>query len=202
MTTTAYLIRHAQSHPSSSLPEHAWPLSELGRRQSERLGALLEPLGIIRLHSSPYIRCLGTIGPFARRRGIEIVANDGLRERNIAGGVVDNFKEIWLRSWQDFSFSLPGCETSFEAQRRFLGAIRRILQRETGVIGISTHGAVLALLLNHLDSGYGPDDADQLMNPDVLKLDFVDGELSWDRAFRLPGIDAVATHHAETPIDW
>lgn len=200
--TTVYLIRHAQSRPSARLPEHAWPLSNRGESQAEALGALLEPLGIARLHSSPYLRCVNTIGPFARRSGIEIVRTDDLRERNIAGGVIDNFREVWLRSWKDFSFSLPGCESSYEAQERFVGAVRQILRRESGVIGISTHGAVLALLLNHLDPTYGLAEADMLKNPDVVKLDFIDDELNWDRKFLLPGIHDVATHHDETPIDW
>jgi 2,3-bisphosphoglycerate-dependent phosphoglycerate mutase len=145
---------------------------------------------------------LSTIGPFARRSGIEIAETDDLRERNIAGGVIDNFREVWLRSWEDFSFSLPGCESSSEAQERFVEAVRQILRQDRGVIGISTHGAVLALLLNHLDPTYGPTEADALKNPDVVKLDFLDGELSWDRQFHLPGIHDVATHHDETPIDW
>lgn len=202
MTTTAYLIRHAQSRPSARLPEHSWPLSRMGEVQAEALGGLLEPLGITRLHSSPYVRCTHTIAPLAERIGVTVVEHDDLRERNIAGGLVDNFRELWLQSWDDFSFALPGCESSIEAQGRFVGAVRRIVEGETGVIGISTHGAVLALLLNHLDSTYGPEAADRIRNPDVLKLDFLDGELRWDRGFRLPGIDGVATPHEETPIDW
>lgn len=78
-TTIVFLIRHAQSHPMARTAHSEWPLSELGRKQAQRLGELLLPLGIERLVSSPFTRCLQTIRPFAERAGLKIVIQDGLR---------------------------------------------------------------------------------------------------------------------------
>lgn len=37
---TLYLIRHAQSHPSSRVPEKEWPLSERGKYQAKELAPI------------------------------------------------------------------------------------------------------------------------------------------------------------------
>ena len=200
---TAYLIRHAQSHPSSKVAEPDWPLSQRGQEQAAQLGPLLESLDIDRIYSSPYLRTLSTIDPFVKKLGLAVVVDPELRERKITDRVRKDFPEVWLRSWNDFSFALPGCENSFDAQRRFVGAVTRIVADETSpTIGISAHGNVIALMLNHVEPGYGWAEADRLRNPDVIKLELGDGGFAWDRSFCLPGIDNIVTHHEDTPIDW
>ncbi len=200
---TVYLIRHAQSHPSSRVAEPDWPLSQRGYEQATQLGPLLETLDIGKVYSSPYRRTLSTIDPFVKKLGLEVVVDPDLRERRITDRVRKDFPEVWMRSWRDFSFALPGCETSFDAQRRFVGAVSRIMTAESSpTVGISAHGNVIALLLNHVEAGYGWEQADRLRNPDVVKLDFSPGGLSWDRSFSLPGIDNIVTFHEDTPIDW
>ena len=200
--TTAYLIRHAQSRPSSGIEDPAWPLSRLGTEQAEKLSPLLEPLNITRVYSSPYVRCLSTIDPFVRRIRLDVVVDEDLRERKLVEEIRRDFGEVWRRSWEDFGFALPGCETSLDAQSRFVGAVRRIVRGESGTIGICAHGNVMGLLLNHLESRYGREEADRIRNPDVVKLVAQDGELVWDPDFHLPGLDDIATDHRDTPIDW
>ena len=203
MTTTAYLVRHAQSHPSSKLEEPQWPLSQVGTEQAEKLGGLLESLEIAKLYSSPYVRCLSTIDPFSKRRGLDVSVRSGLHERRVAEGVRDDFRDVWKRSWEDFSFSLPGCESSFDAQDRFVRAVRTIVSEEAGSsIAVCAHGNVMGLLLNHLEPTYGLAEADLMRNPDVVKLVADGDDLRWDRQFQLPGLDDIATDHRETPVDW
>jgi hypothetical protein len=60
----------------------------------------------------------------------------------------------------------------------------------------------MTLLLNHLEPTYGREDADRLRNPDVVKLVIEEAGLRWDSEFELPGLDGVATHARETPVDW
>ena len=200
--TTAYLIRHAQSRPSSSIEDPAWPLSRLGVEQAETLSSLLESLDIKSMYSSPYVRCLSTIDPFVRRSGLDVSVDEDLRERKLVETIRKDFGEVWRRSWEDFAFALPGCESSLDAQSRFVDAVSRIVRVESGTIGICAHGNVMGLLLNHLESGYGRKEADRLRNPDVVRLVAQDGALVWDRNFRLPGLDDIATDHRNTPIDW
>lgn len=68
------LVRHASAGDSS-----AWvgddtmrPLDERGRRQAAGLLDLLADHEVDRIVSSPYLRCLQTVEPLSRARGLEI----------------------------------------------------------------------------------------------------------------------------------
>ena len=200
METTIYLIRHAQMHPSPSLHYSEWPLSTVGQGQAEKLCGLLEPLGIEVMFSSPFLRCLQTVQSFAGKAGIEINVKDDLRERLVVQGIVDDFSDIWRRSWDDFNFAMPGCESSLDAQKRFVAAVEDILagnKRET--IGISAHGNVIGLFLNHIHPAFGKAEAEALTNPDVVRV-LAGDRFIWDQEFRLPGLENIATNHLETPF--
>ena len=200
METTIYLIRHAQMHPSPSIHYSEWPLSTVGQGQAEKLCGLLEPLGIEVMFSSPFLRCLQTVQSFADKAGIDINVKDDLRERLVVQGIVDGFSKIWRRSWDDFNFAMPGCESSLDAQKRFAAAVEDILagnKRET--IGISAHGNVIGLFLNHIHPAFRRDEAEALTNPDVVRV-LADGRFVWDQEFHLPGLENIATNHLETPF--
>jgi phosphohistidine phosphatase SixA len=69
-----YLVRHAHAGD-----KHAWtgpdglrPLSDPGRRESHGLLTQLRDYRITRILSSPAVRCLQTVEPLARRRGVPI----------------------------------------------------------------------------------------------------------------------------------
>ncbi len=196
-----YLIRHAQSHPRSSQHYSEWRLSARGERQSELLAELLEPLGIGQIFSSPFVRCLDTVEPFARKRGIQVVVSDDLRERLVTNAFRDDFYELCCTSWEDFSFALPGCETSAEAQNRFVKAVKAIADvHDENPVAICTHGNVLGLFLNWIDNSAGRREAEQLKNPDVVRVVRRDGVFAWDRSFRLKGLATIATDQGETPV--
>ena len=201
METIIYLIRHAQSQPSERVHYSEWPLSPVGLGQAAILCDLLEPLGIEMMFSSPYTRCLQTVQPYVDKAGIEMPVNYDIREQTMARQFIVDFDVIWRRSWDDFNFALPGCETSSDAQQRFVAAVNDILAEphDLGTIGVSTHGQVLGLFLNYLDRSFGREQAQALKNPDVVRI--VAGDrLMWDRDFRLPGLDSIATDHRETPV--
>jgi 2,3-bisphosphoglycerate-dependent phosphoglycerate mutase len=201
MDNTLYLIRHAQSHPKSSCHYSDWPLSSKGEKQAKALADLLAPLGIERIISSPFLRCMQTIGPFAKKQNIEINIEPDLRERLITLTIADDFQDIWRRSWEDFTFALPDCESSADAQRRFVAAVMRICDRyEDGTLAICSHGNVIGLFLNSFDPGVGIGVAEALKNPDVVKIKVHASACSWDRAFRLVGLEGIATRHDETPV--
>lgn len=198
--TIVYLIRHAQSRPSAAVAHSEWPLSRTGQRQAQRLGELLLPLGIERLISSPFARCLETIRPFAERSGLKVAVHEGLRERHL-GASFDDFPEVWRRSWDDFDFAVPGFESSRDAQRRFVEAMEEILTEGDGrTIGVCGHGNVIGLYLNHLDRRNGRETAERLANPDVLRIGRDGRTTTWDRSFRLAGLADLATDPSQTPI--
>jgi 2,3-bisphosphoglycerate-dependent phosphoglycerate mutase len=202
MDTVIYFIRHAQSRPSVRLQHHEWPLSNLGRAQAVKLVPLIANLQIQRVISSPFIRCLDTVAPFVSESKLPLDIHDDLRERHVVDTVVGDFSEIWKKSWADFHFSMPGCESSFQAQTRFVNAVAELVDRHHGsVLGISTHGNVLGLFLNFIDARFHQQEADKIRNPDVLKIVVRSGRYEWDQDFSVPGLDELATHYAATPVE-
>jgi 2,3-bisphosphoglycerate-dependent phosphoglycerate mutase len=201
--TTIYLVRHAQSHLTSTEHYSRWPLSPRGREQAAALAPLLATLQIEKVYSSAYIRCLDTIRPFAERNRLDLLLGQGLEERVIAKGLLSNFEEVWRRSWNDFDFALPDCESSAAAQHRFCEAVREIVhQNPRSILVVSSHGSVIALFLNSIDKLFSLEQADRLRNPDVIKIIATENGFDWDRDFRLSGLDEITTPYHATPIDF
>lgn len=200
--TVLYIIRHAQSHPSSSQYHTEWPLSAVGQQQALTLSNLLDYLIIDKIYSSPFIRCKQTIEPFAKREMLDIIVENDLRERLISIEIIDGFYEVWCKSWGNFEYSLPGCESSADAQKRFVQIIKKIVDLNQGkTIAISTHGNVIGLFLNWIDNTLGKKEAEMITNPDVLKVVVKNSTYHWDIEFLLPGIKEISTDYKETKID-
>lgn len=199
--TTLYLIRHAQSYPQSGLADSEWPLSETGVRQANALVPLLGLLGIEEVFTSPYRRCIETIHPFCDYSGKAFRHEDGLRERKITPGWVPNFSEIWRRSWEDFSFALPGCEDSLSCRARILGAMTKIAKSVEGkTIAVCGHGSALAIFVNSIAPEFGFKEACALRNPEILRIFYAAESFRWDFAFRPgPDFDRLATDVGQTP---
>ncbi len=147
---TLYLVRHAQCLPKKSQPFSDWSLSRAGARQADELAGLLDPLEIVNVFSSPFVRTIETARPFAQRHGLLIRVVDDLRERLLTNEAGLPSDEVWRRSWEDFSFRLPGCESSHAAQARICQVIRSIAQSVKGTSAIFTHGNVIPLFLKAL----------------------------------------------------
>ena len=202
METTIYFIRHAQSHPSKIRHYSEWPLSLKGQEQAKQLSNILRPLGIQKIFSSPFVRCLQTVEPFVRNSEIDVVIVDDLRERLVAKTLFDGFDEVWNRSWEDFDYALPDCETSSQAQKRFVAALSSILGRNGHqTIAICTHGNVMGLFLHFIDASLGKRETEAFKNPHIVRIVFHRETFTWDRDFYIPEVDQIATHHRETPVD-
>lgn len=79
---TWLLVRHAAAGDRHRWdgPDEERPLSPKGRRQAELLVPLLEPYGVTRLLSSPYVRCTETFEPLAAATGLDIEPRSELAE--------------------------------------------------------------------------------------------------------------------------
>jgi 2,3-bisphosphoglycerate-dependent phosphoglycerate mutase len=204
-SVTIYLIRHAQSMPKTAESFSQWGLSPLGMRQASALAVLLEPLGISRIYSSPFSRSIETARPLAYSIGVDLCIVDDLRERQPVIGkglpLGAEWYQAWCRAWEDFTFAPPGCESSFSAQERIVRAIEDIVQKDGDVVAVFTHGHVMALFLNAVTGRkFIREDAERLTNPDVIMVEWKDGAFSWNRSFRLLGLERIRTPHGETPL--
>jgi len=199
MRKTLYLVRHAQCLVQSASGFAQWPLSPVGLKQAEQLVDLLGPLDIAQVFSSPFSRATATAAPFARKHGLDILVVDDLRERRIVNDSRYPPDAVWQRSWEDFSFALPDCESSALAQSRICRAIGDIARNTPGTSAVFSHGNVLGLFLNSLTRQFGRKETEALTNPDVLKMEWSDAGFEWDHSFILRGLERIATQHGQSP---
>ena len=85
-----YVVRHADAGPwreAGSLDAQR-ELSARGRRQAEGLRAVLGDVGITRLISSPYIRCVQTFEPLSHQLGVAMEHDARLAEGQSAARVL------------------------------------------------------------------------------------------------------------------
>jgi 8-oxo-(d)GTP phosphatase len=74
------LVRHGSAGDPAEWEgdDRERPLDERGRRQAEALVEALEGFDIERIVSSPYLRCVQTVEPLARARGLELELDEAL----------------------------------------------------------------------------------------------------------------------------
>jgi 8-oxo-dGTP diphosphatase len=80
--TIIHVIRHAEAGDRGRWdgPDAVRPLSEGGRRQAEHLAERFADQPFVQLVSSPFLRCVQTLQPLARARGLAIDLRDELAE--------------------------------------------------------------------------------------------------------------------------
>ena len=81
-----YVVRHAKAGDRAEWEgdDRLRPLTKSGRRQAEELAAWLKKESIDAILSSPYVRCVQTLGPLAEQRNLPVELRSDLEEG--AGG--------------------------------------------------------------------------------------------------------------------
>jgi len=79
---TLYVLRHARAGRRNAWKraDEQRPLTKVGWRQADGVVELLGDRGVARILSSPYVRCVQSVEPLARRLGLEIEPTDALAE--------------------------------------------------------------------------------------------------------------------------
>lgn len=86
-----YLVRHAHAGDRSGWPgdDTERPLTDEGQGQAAGLDQLLERAEVALVASSPYVRCIQTVEPVARRRGLDVAVTSRLAEGADVGPLID-----------------------------------------------------------------------------------------------------------------
>ncbi|MGY3320044.1 NUDIX hydrolase [Arthrobacter sp. TE12232] len=76
------VVRHAKAKPRSSWSkaEGDRPLAATGMRQAQAVGRLLQAWKPARIVSSPWLRCVATIAPYAKAADAKVKLNEALTE--------------------------------------------------------------------------------------------------------------------------
>lgn len=79
---TLYFVRHAKagSREDWTGDDRLRPLTKKGKKQAEELVAVLKRYPITAIYSSPFVRCVQTVEPVARARGLEVKQSAALAE--------------------------------------------------------------------------------------------------------------------------
>jgi 2,3-bisphosphoglycerate-dependent phosphoglycerate mutase len=185
--TTVFLIRHAHSEWSRG---EARSLSRQGAAAAQLLATRLSNQPITAIYSSPSRRTVETVSPLSEHLGLEIIMVEQLREREVPAVPLRAFEQMIKAAWQSPAIGPAGGESNVHAQKRGVDVLHRIVARHPGEhIVVSTHGDLLALMMNGLDRSYGYELWRHLTFPDVYRLTFEKGKFTraardWEVAAR------------------
>lgn len=165
-----YLIRHALTDWMQN--EHR-PLSKKGMENAMRIAEVLESLPITAIFSSAYQRAQETVATLSARLSLSVVIEPDLWERTLGDtlGVNDFFTAV-RNTWQNPAFCFPGGETNAAAQQRGVAFVQRLWEQHTeGHLVLSTHGNLIALILQHFDPSINFTFWIAMTMPDIYMLD-------------------------------
>jgi len=155
--TTFLLIRHGETDYLGERLAGRLPgihLNAAGRAKAEAVAAMLKPLSLDAVYSSPLERAMETAEPTARAAGKEIRADDRLQEVDFGGLAGKPFSELRdLPIWKDVhlrpaEIRYPGGESLQDVQDRAVRMIRETAAgRESGIVAVFTHADTIRLAL-------------------------------------------------------
>jgi Histidine phosphatase superfamily (branch 1) len=140
------VVRHAKAGDRDAWTgdDRRRPLTKKGLEQASKLVALLAPLPISAIYSSPFLRCVQTVEPLARARRLEIEMSPSLEEGSGLEGLGEFFgdrglDEAVLSTQGDIVQELVEDLVSREVVRPGYGGMDK---GSTWVVGVDEHGVV------------------------------------------------------------
>jgi len=161
--TRLYFIRHGRSIWNAECRIQGRsdpPLDEVGREQARKLAERMrggETLAA--LYASPLQRARETAEIVGEALGLEVIADDRLREYDVgdlAGLTWSQIEERFpgvARRWSeaDESLELPGAEPHAQFRVQMVAVIEEIVARHAEEsVGVVSHGGAIGAYLNHL----------------------------------------------------
>jgi 2,3-bisphosphoglycerate-dependent phosphoglycerate mutase len=163
---TFYVIRHCKALGQ----EPNAPLSSDGAQAALTLAQQLKSYPIDRIISSPFLRAIDTIKPYAEQSGIPIETDARLAERTLTDQAMDDWMSALELSFDDLDRRWPGGETSREAMQRAQSLIAELAEQTGEQIVLVSHGNLISLLLKIYQPRIGFSEWQALKNPDIFRL--------------------------------
>jgi probable phosphoglycerate mutase len=156
------------------------PLNETGRRQAAELAERLAGDGITAIYTSDLARARETADAVARRLGLEVVEDAGLREIDVGSWSGLTRAEVEQRFPEGFARWLRGeighdGETREQLTDRVVAAVERIAaEHPSETILVVTHGGAIRAIRRHAAG----DPGESVENCGTSPLELVDGVLT------------------------
>ncbi|MBQ3918048.1 MAG: histidine phosphatase family protein [Oscillospiraceae bacterium] len=177
--TRIYFVRHAQPDPSGG-HNPTFPLTAVGRRDSQAVAWVLEDKDIAAVYASEYIRTAQTLEYYSMASHKPINVIKGIHER-VSGdwkSLDTNYSQYIVRQWNDRSLKAQGGESLDDVRARVIPVIEGLIEKHDGeAVAVGIHGMALGVILSHyIDDFTYSDFADFVdMLPYVLCADFEEG---------------------------
>ena len=176
--TTIYFIRHCEPDKSKFDDEFNCPLTAKGQEDCAKVTGFLRDKDIDVISSSPYVRTVETVKPFAESVGLGIELVNDFREWNIGRGWINSaeeYRSFIKRHWDNFSHQEGASERLADIQNRNIAALQKILDKHSGKnIVIGAHGMALSTIINHFDKAFGLEEFLSIAGlwPWIVRMDF------------------------------
>ena len=204
--TRIIFIRHGESLANAKriyLGHTDWDLSALGYEQAKRAAELLSDVKIDKIYSSDLIRAYNTVLPHAKRRGIEVIKEKGLREvylgdwecREIAE-LEKNYPDEFVIGWHKHfgECQVPGGESiPFLAQRIYDVTVRIARENIGKTLLFGCHAAAIRAFWGKVTGTPAADVSEKIPFPKNASFTVID----FDGEKLLPVV-----YGAETPAEF
>lgn len=172
-----YLVRHCKA--AGQEPEA--PLTSQGRDDSLQLIDFFIDKSVEVIYSSPYIRAIDSIKPFAMAVGLDVNVDFRLTERVLSTVELDDWMEKLELTYDDLKLRFEGGESSNEAIRRGIECIEEILEQPVKNSIVVSHGALMSLMIKHYSKDFGFNEWKRMTNPDIFHLKVIGKEVVINR---------------------
>jgi probable phosphoglycerate mutase len=160
------------------------PLNATGMEQARTAAALLPPLGIASIVSSPLSRALHTAEAAAAVLHLPVKVMDALHEVDFGEGDGRPMGEPWFEDWVEGRATPEGGESFAALRARAVAAVNQALRENPSPVLIVAHGALFRALRAAM--GLPPNVRTQNAVP-VLCTPPADGAGPWTLTSAIPG---------------
>ena len=156
--TELYFVRHCEPERVGSGGDNfSRQLTAKGQADTAFVTSYLERVGVEHVISSPYLRAVQTVAPFADKHGLRIEKAFDLAERRLDIVLTqENFLPFIRHQWEDFDYREADGECLREVERRCVAAVEDIVERfPMGRIAIGGHGTAISTIIHHYAPEFG-----------------------------------------------
>jgi broad specificity phosphatase PhoE len=171
-----FMVRHAHAVWQTGEERE---ISPEGFLAAQRVANVLDSQPIDIIYSSPYTRAIQTIRPLAERLHLPVKIDRRLAERIISDQPVNDFRTSIQWLWQHPACALPGGESNRAAADRGITFIKSAIRQASSCsakspgLAVSTHGNLLALILQNFYPTLGYNFWSGMTFPDIYQFSIV-----------------------------